>query len=62
MPKVTHRDNRGDDELPYGFIYFNDGRRVVYVGNTVQDGTGGWESITPTHQKNAQEFLDKELS
>lgn len=35
---LTH-DNRGDDELPFGFVYFADGKtRVVYSGDRKECG------------------------
>lgn len=29
--EVTHLENRGDSEVPYGFVYFNDGHRLGYA-------------------------------
>lgn len=56
--KVTHYDNRGTPDYPFGFVYFSDGKRVVYSkGAGVTDGTGGWGAITPTHVKVATDFL-----
>ena len=55
---VEDHDNRGTKEVPYGFIYFNDGTRVTYAGTEVHDGTGGWDPITEQHRKLAQEYLD----
>lgn len=59
MPKlaVSHRDNRGDSEFAFGFIYFTDGRRVTYMNDEVHDGTGGWPAITSTHRQLAQQYL-----
>lgn len=30
---VRYHDNRGDDEYPYGFVYFNDDTRVGYTSD-----------------------------
>jgi hypothetical protein len=66
-------DNRGfnNDESPdfdpreatmFGFVYFNDDRRVVYAtGSGVTGGTGGWEPITPTHVRLAKQYLDSKF-
>jgi hypothetical protein len=59
MLKVVSHDNRGEDDVPFGFIYFNDGRRVTYVCSEVRNGTGGWDSITPAHKRVAQIYLDR---
>lgn len=56
--KVENMDNRGGDEVSYGFIYFNDGTRIVYADRTVHDGTGGWDPITREHRELAQKHLD----
>lgn len=63
MPELTVDtiDNRGGDQYMFGFVYFNDGRRVAYATGhgVVSDATGGWEPITRTHEKLAQEYLDE---
>lgn len=63
MPELEAEwfDNRGQAGVMFGFVYFNDGRRVAYAtGHGVTDGSGGWEEITPEHQRVAKEFLDRE--
>jgi len=63
--KVSHADNRGDDEMQFGFVYFTDGRRVVYItreGRQIvppEASTGGWAPITSSHVRAAQAALDK---
>lgn len=59
---VTGTDNRGTDEVPYGFVYFSDGKRVVYSGTDVHEGTGGWEPVTEEHRELAREYLSPQES
>lgn len=67
---ATEYDNRGSspDEIAadttgkataYGFVYFNDGRRVAYTSRAgVQgDATGGWQPVTDTHVRLATALL-----
>lgn len=54
---VERMDNRGNSEVRYGFIYFNDGRRVTYMNDEVHDGTGGWAAVTKRHLTVAQQYL-----
>ena len=28
---ITQVDNRGDDSVPYGYVYFSDGSRIGYA-------------------------------
>jgi hypothetical protein len=56
---VQSADNRsGEDEHPYGFVYFTDGKRLAYAGTRAYYGTGGWEAVTPTHVAMAREYLN----
>jgi hypothetical protein len=57
--KAVGHDNRGDDEIAYGFVYFDDERRVAYATGqgVVQDATGGWDEVTDQHVKVAEEYL-----
>lgn len=60
--KAVEHDNRGDVEHPYGFVYFDDGRRVVYAKGLgefegVSSGTGGWQAVTNVHITEAQRYL-----
>lgn len=64
LEAVGH-DNRGipsdnpRDDVMFGFVYFNDEKRVTYAtGHGVTGSTGGWEPITPTHVRLAKEYLD----
>ena len=46
----------------FGFVYFNDERRVAYAtGHGVTDGTGGWDEVTPAHIRLAKEYLDEKV-
>lgn len=48
--EVTYHDNRGTEDEPFGFLYFNDGRRMAYgLGKLHPDATGGWEPLTTRH-------------
>lgn len=64
--KVTHHDNRGDQEVPYGFVYFNDDSRLGYP--EMENGAAipnslfktNWENRNPTtshHKKLARKHL-----
>jgi hypothetical protein len=47
---VTRVDNRGTSEAAYGYVYFSDGRRLLYTdreGATLL--TGGWGKVTSRH-------------
>jgi hypothetical protein len=54
--KVESFENRGDERTPFGFVYFNDGHRLVY-GSKVTTGTGGWYAVTAEHLTLAQRYL-----
>lgn len=54
--QATSHDNRGSDEVPFGFVYFNDDRRVAYA-HKVTFGTGGWPRVTAEHVRLAQQYL-----
>jgi hypothetical protein len=62
--KVISHDDRGENprkargEVHYGFVYFNDDRRVIYTNENVGPGTGGWAPITPTHIRIAKTYLE----
>ncbi len=62
MLHVQNRDNRGGDDVQFGFVYFSDGRRVAYTSldGVHEDATGGWEPVTPTHIRLAVDFLRKD--
>jgi hypothetical protein len=56
---VTGHENRGDAEVAFGFVYFNDDSRVAYSTpqGVVADATGGWAAVTDTHVRLAEEYL-----
>jgi hypothetical protein len=70
MPiKVTHHDNRGDEEAPYGYVYFDDGTRLAYAPHTSGMGNplglfpGGWGAVRSEHYSLANDYLtEKGLS
>lgn len=60
--KAVEHDNRGDATHPYGFVYFDDGKRCVYAKGVgehdgVSTGTGDWEAVSMAHVKEAQHYL-----
>lgn len=59
MVQVDSYDNRGGDEVAYGFVYFTDGRRVAYTSSNgvVGEVTGGWPGITADHESAAIDYL-----
>jgi hypothetical protein len=59
MVNVKFRDNRGSEDVQFGFVYFEDDRRVGYTtaSGVVPNATGGWGPITPEHVRAAVEFL-----
>jgi hypothetical protein len=70
--KVTSHDNRGSRHVPYGFVYFSDGKRCVFSGHYdgseadrlkegVSNGTGGWEAVTEAHLILARQYLKEQL-
>lgn len=59
---VTGHDNRGTEDVPYGFVYFNDDRRVAYTSEhgVVERATGGWGVVSAAHVKAAKDYLKSE--
>ncbi len=65
--KATHHDNRGDNEVPYGYVYFDDGTRVGYANILENEHDNGifpthdsvwWKAATDTkHFRMAAEYL-----
>jgi hypothetical protein len=60
--KVIEFDNRGDEQVPFGWIEFNDGTRLGFSpknGNPNPFGLfdGNWGGNTPTHYKVAVAYL-----
>jgi hypothetical protein len=58
--RVTYHDNRGDDKIPYGFVYFDDDSRVVYASNEGVSPFDGpyWNLATSVHVNKAIEYLN----
>ncbi len=59
MTEIKGIDNRGTEEVPFGYVYVDDTR----VGFTSSDGvwpTNGWDS-TPAQWRAASDFLDTQL-
>lgn len=54
--QATSHDNRGSNEFPFGFVYFNDDRRLAYA-HDVTSATGGWPTVTRKHLQLAQQYL-----
>lgn len=55
--EVLEHDNRGSEDEPYGFLYFNDGCRMAYaLGKLHPDATGGWEPLSTRHVQPALEY------
>lgn len=52
---ITHAENRGSKEVPFGFIYFNDDLRVLYADGKLRDTN--WGEVTEQHYRMAKEFL-----
>lgn len=60
MANVKGIDNRGTEEVPFGYVYVDDTR----VGFSQSDGvwpTNGWHS-SPAQQRAASDFLDTQLA
>ena len=60
IPVAESHDNRGDDRVTFGFVYFDDGRRVAYEGEqgAILSATGGWEPVTEVHVEVADRYLN----
>lgn len=62
--EITEIDNRGDDEVPFGFVYFKDNTRIAYAknGDTWQfsgSGSNFYHSPTIRHELAAKEHLEQ---
>lgn len=52
------RAGENPEGVHYGFVYFNDDRRVAYTDEGVRpDTTGGWPHVTAEHARLATEYL-----
>lgn len=62
--EVDSYENRGTDEVPYGFVNFNDGSRVGYSDGRVwqprTNGGGKYQGITNAHLGMAAKLLVEE--
>lgn len=63
---ATHHDNRGTEDVPFGFVYFDDGKRCAYARGVgehdgVSTGTGGWPEVGMDHVHEAQRYLREAL-
>lgn len=55
---VEWHDNRGTDEVAFGFVYFTDGKRVAYTSSGgVTGSSGGWGILFPEHVEAATNYL-----
>jgi hypothetical protein len=56
---VQSVENRGGDEVAYGFVYFSDETRVAYTSTegVQKDVTGGWDDVTDKHVRLAEQAL-----
>ncbi len=63
MEKITadgHDNRMGDDKDPAGFVYFSDGKRLVFTSqHGLTYASGGWGVITPDHIKAASDYLKR---
>lgn len=66
MLKVIRRDNRGDDRVQFGYVYFDDGSRVAYAPGTAKDLIGfpglfipsnSWGDLRVEHLRLASDYL-----
>lgn len=59
--EVTYHDDRAGDNpegIHFGFVYFNDDRRVAYTDEGVEaDVTGDRRHVTATHVALAKAYL-----
>jgi hypothetical protein len=54
---LAEKDN--PEGVHYGFVYFNDDRRVAYTDEGVEaNATGGWGPVTAEHVRLAKEYLE----
>jgi hypothetical protein len=56
--KIESWENRGDDEVPFGFVYFSDGSRVVFTDKEIR--SSNWGTITERHLVLARDLLARE--
>lgn len=57
--QITGNDNRGTNDTPFGFVYFDDHTRVIYadgIGVTPFRGSH-WEPATNEHAECALTYL-----
>ena len=56
--RVKSWENRGTKKIPWGFVYFNDGNRVVFADGNVRPSN--WAAVTNQHLRLAKEALTTE--
>lgn len=62
MLNITHHDTRGTEDVPFGFVYFNDNSRVIYANGKVRIYQGPyWEPARFTHVNKAIQYLKKQF-
>lgn len=60
--EVAYYDNRGTNDVAYGFVYFSDDSRVLYAsGKTIRPYKGPcWTPATMRHVEIARDFLSRQ--
>lgn len=65
MIKATRHDQRGTEDHPYGYVYFDDGTRLAYapgtsgLSNPLGLFPGGWGAVRDEHYKVATAYLNE---
>jgi len=64
MLKIEKHDNRGTEEYPFGYVYFDDGTRLSYAPHTsgLSNPLGlfpskGWGPVRNDHYEVATAYL-----
>lgn len=61
MLEAESYENRGSAEHAFGYVYFTDGTRVLYVTTPEKVISGAnWGPTGPTHKRLARELLEAE--
>lgn len=62
--KITHHDNRGSEDAPFGYVYFTDGTRLAFAPHTsgLSNPLGlfpskGWGPVNKAHYEVATAYL-----
>lgn len=62
--KITYIHNKGTDDIPFGFVYFNDGTRVVFASDydtRIYSGPPHIEQPKDDHVEMANKKLSEEF-